>query len=71
MSDAPVSVRDLTPAQARVIAGACGGRGPNCEYLWQTARHLAELGIPDPDLEWLGQRVAILRAADGAEGPGK
>ena len=57
--------------QARVIAGACGGRGPNCEYLWQTARHLAELGIPDPDLEWLGHRVAILRAADGAEGPGK
>lgn len=46
--------------QARIIAAAHGGRGPNTEYLWNTAAHLAELGIPDPDLEWLSHRVRVL-----------
>ncbi|MDR5654921.1 gamma-glutamylcyclotransferase [Ruixingdingia sedimenti] len=43
--------------QARIIARATGGRGPNRDYLWNTAAHLAELGIADPDLEWLAARV--------------
>ena len=43
--------------QARIIARATGGRGPNRDYLWATAAHLAELGIADPDLEWLAMRV--------------
>jgi len=43
--------------QAQIIARAVGGRGPNTEYLFNTAAHLAELGIPDPDLAWLDARV--------------
>lgn len=49
---------DLTlERQAEVIATAVGGRGPNTEYLVEVTRHLAELGLGDPDLEWLTQRV--------------
>ncbi|MFP7569686.1 gamma-glutamylcyclotransferase [Marivita sp. S2033] len=48
--------------QARIIARAVGGRGPNSEYLFNTAAHLAELGIPDTDLEWLSARVRALIA---------
>jgi cation transport protein ChaC len=47
-------------AQARIIARATGGRGPNDEYLHNTAAHLAELGLGDPDLEWLSARVRAL-----------
>ncbi len=46
--------------QARIIARATGGRGPNSDYLWSTTAHLAELGIADPDLEWLADRVRNL-----------
>ncbi|MEM1386505.1 MAG: gamma-glutamylcyclotransferase [Pseudomonadota bacterium] len=46
--------------QAQVIAGAQGGRGPNCEYLWNTEAHLRELGIADADLAWLAERVRTL-----------
>ncbi|NEY90704.1 gamma-glutamylcyclotransferase [Rhodobacteraceae bacterium KMS-5] len=46
--------------QARIIAEAVGGRGPNRDYLFSTARHLAELGIGDNDLEWLAARVLSL-----------
>jgi glutathione-specific gamma-glutamylcyclotransferase len=46
--------------QAGIIAQAVGGRGPNRDYLWSTAAHLAELGIADPDLEWLSVRVREL-----------
>jgi cation transport protein ChaC len=46
--------------QARIIAVATGGRGANRDYLWSTAAHLAELGIADPDLEWLATRVRDL-----------
>jgi len=49
--------------QARVIARAHGGRGPNTEYLWNTASHLAGLGVEDTDLSWLARRVRGL--ADG------
>jgi len=47
--------------QARIIAAAVGGRGPNCDYLWSTTAHLVELGIADPDLDWLSTRVRELR----------
>ena len=46
--------------QARIIADAVGGRGPNRDYLFATAQHLADLGIADGDLEWLAARVAAL-----------
>jgi cation transport protein ChaC len=48
--------------QAQIIARAVGGRGPNDEYLMNTARHLHELGLPDPDLDWLVDRVRSIRA---------
>ena len=48
--------------QARIIATAHGGRGPNTEYLYNTAAHLAELGLPDEDLNWLTERVRCLAA---------
>ena len=43
--------------QAQIIKTAVGGRGPNDEYLHNTATHLHELGISDADLDWLSQRV--------------
>ena len=49
--------------QARIIAAAHGGRGPNADYLHQTAAHLAELGLPDADLTWLSDRVKVLQGA--------
>ncbi|WP_375261403.1 gamma-glutamylcyclotransferase [Palleronia sp.] len=48
-------------AQARIIAAATGGRGPNDEYLHNTTAHLTHLGIADPDLDWLSTRVRKLR----------
>lgn len=46
--------------QAQIILTAVGGRGPNTEYLFNTADHLAELGLEDPDLSWLSRRVRTL-----------
>ncbi|MGB5557746.1 MAG: gamma-glutamylcyclotransferase [Paracoccaceae bacterium] len=46
--------------QAGIIAHAVGGRGANTEYLYNTAAHLVELGIHDPDLDWLTRRVRDL-----------
>lgn len=43
--------------QARIIAQAQGGRGPNDEYLFNTASHLSEIGLHDEDLDWLAARV--------------
>ncbi|TNJ48453.1 gamma-glutamylcyclotransferase [Phaeobacter sp. B1627] len=43
--------------QAQIIAHAVGGRGPNREYLFNTASHLDEIGLRDPDLSWLTERV--------------
>ncbi len=48
--------------QAQIIAHAVGGRGPNTEYLYNTAEHLAEIDLRDPDLEWLAQRVRTITA---------
>ncbi|WP_417712920.1 gamma-glutamylcyclotransferase [Pseudophaeobacter arcticus] len=43
--------------QAQIIATAVGGRGPNTEYLYNTAEHLREIGLGDAELEWLMMRV--------------
>lgn len=48
--------------QARIIATANGVRGPNRDYLWNTATHLHGLGISDPALDRLAQRVRELAA---------
>lgn len=48
--------------QAQIIARAVGGRGPNTEYLYNTAEHLREIGLADPDLDWLHRRVRALCA---------
>ncbi|SDW72130.1 cation transport protein ChaC [Ruegeria halocynthiae] len=48
--------------QAQIIARAVGGRGPNTEYLYNTASHLTEIGLHDSDLEWLSQRVRTISA---------
>ncbi|MBL6426649.1 MULTISPECIES: gamma-glutamylcyclotransferase [Maritimibacter] len=48
--------------QARIIAQAVGGRGPNTEYLYNTAGHLTEVGIEDPDLTWLAREVRRITA---------
>lgn len=52
-------------AQADIIAQACGGRGPNCEYLFNTAEHLNSLGIGDADLERLMALVREINAKPG------
>ncbi len=52
---------DLTlERQAQIIAHAVGGRGPNREYLYNTAQLLRDLDIPDPDMDWLTTRVREL-----------
>lgn len=48
--------------QAQIIATAVGGRGPNTEYLYNTAEHLAEIGLGDAELEWLMARVRQITA---------
>lgn len=48
--------------QARIIATAHGGRGPNAEYLFNTATHLAQIGMPDDHLDALSQAVRALQA---------
>ena len=48
--------------QAQIIARAVGGRGPNTEYLYNTADHLSAVGLHDPALEWLAARVRTLCA---------
>ena len=51
--------------QARIIATAIGGRGPNTEYLWNTVDHLREMGVQDRDLEWLATRVREMVHSNG------
>lgn len=46
--------------QAQMIARGQGGRGPNDEYLYNTASHLTEMGIADADMAWLVTRVRAL-----------
>ncbi|CUJ85504.1 gamma-glutamylcyclotransferase [Shimia thalassica] len=49
--------------QAQIIATAVGGRGPNTDYLHNTASHLIELGIQDEELDWLSARVRELTSS--------
>ena len=46
--------------QAQMIARSVGGRGPNPEYLFNTAGIWNRWGINDPDLTWLVTRVRAL-----------
>ena len=46
--------------QAQIIARSRGEMGENSAYLFETAQTLASLGLQDPDLSWLAQRVAEL-----------
>lgn len=46
--------------QADIIARAIGGRGPNTEYLFNTAEHLESLGIEDAELSWLARVVRAM-----------
>jgi glutathione-specific gamma-glutamylcyclotransferase len=50
---------------ARIIADAAGRRGANREYLASTVRHLTNLGLADPPLRRLAERVEALAAATG------
>ena len=47
--------------QARIIARAVGGRGPNTEYLYNTAAHLARAGYQRPRT---GMAVARVQRSD-------
>ncbi len=46
-------------AQASTIASAAGSAGPNRDYLLNTARHLHQLGIDDPDIQRLVELVTL------------
>lgn len=50
--------------QARIIARASGGRGPNAEYLFNTVSHLTEMGVPDHDMDRLLRLVRGLLPPD-------
>lgn len=50
----------LPEEQATIIAKARGQTGTNADYLWNTTRHLAALGLNDVDLDWLDARVRHL-----------
>ncbi len=54
----PQYVGDLTRDEAlTLIRQGHGHAGPNRDYVVNTANHLAELGINDPELEWLARRL--------------
>ena len=49
-----------TNEQADIIARAHGGRGANADYLFNTVRHLADIGMNDEMLERLSEDVRRL-----------
>jgi len=51
--------------QARIIARAQGGRGPNADYLFNTAAHLAQIGLADATMDHLTDEVRKLLESDG------
>jgi len=53
----PLALQDGRAVEALAYVG---GRGPNPEYLYNTAAHLSEMGIDDPDMAWLVARVRDL-----------
>lgn len=61
----------LTPdQQAEVIARAVGPAGSNVEYLENTIRHLADLGVDDHEISDLHRRVSSLLLPRTAERTG-
>lgn len=54
--------------QARLISGARGLSGVNLDYVVNTLRHMAELGIREPELERLMIVIGAYFANDGASG---
>jgi cation transport protein ChaC len=44
-----------------MIATAAGERGPNVDYLFNTAEHLSSQGIADPMLDRLAHEVRELQ----------
>jgi cation transport protein ChaC len=48
-------------AMARTIAEGSGARGPNADYLFNTLRHLAALGIRERRLDALSRAVQALQ----------
>lgn len=50
--------------QAQMIARSTGGRGPNPEYLYNTAVHLDHMDIKDEDMRWLVSRVRAILGED-------
>ncbi|WP_299839548.1 gamma-glutamylcyclotransferase [uncultured Paracoccus sp.] len=66
---------NLSPCeQARIISGAQGLRGPNADYLFNTTRHLAQIGLSCAELDKLSEDVRRLIAERGrghSEGDGK
>ncbi|QBX35202.1 gamma-glutamylcyclotransferase [Paracoccus liaowanqingii] len=51
--------------QARIIAAAHGGRGANADYLFNTAAHLAQIGMADDHLDALSQAVRAQQSRQG------
>lgn len=51
--------------QARIISCAQGKRGPNAEYLFNTARHLSEIGLPDETMNKLASNVQEILMGEG------
>jgi cation transport protein ChaC len=51
---------------ARIIAGCCGERGPNVDYLVYTLRHLDALGVHDHHLHRL---LELVRECQSGSGP--
>jgi len=49
-----------------MIAHAHGGRGPNRDYLFNTARQLDQMQITDADMAWLVTRVHQITATTEA-----
>ena len=47
--------------EARTIAEGAGARGPNADYLFNTLRHLAALGIRERHLDALSRAVQALQ----------
>jgi len=48
---------------ARLVAQGKGGRGHNIDYLRRTLKHMHEIGVRDPHLDRVLERVFALRAA--------
>ncbi len=43
--------------QFRLVADSCGHIGPNRDYVCNTAKSLAEIGVDDRTLRWLAERL--------------